>query len=220
MPDLSAHLGLAKPSTLDDFDTAEIASNWQIVDDHPGRFITDLAGVAAVEADWGAANEGMEILVIDAVPFPLVWYWDGAAFSRDGGPYAVGLLAAPTTRTSDFTTTNTTPQVVVSVDVDVPEGGRSIEIQASWPSAHGDDGAVQFALYQDTNQLSAWKVHGTTGGTLGPELGTGGAMTFIDTPADGAYTYSLRAGVPVTLSNEITVEGGADHPIAIWAKEI
>ena len=74
MPTSSDKLGLSKPLTTDPFDTATIAANWQIVDDHPGVFIC----TSGTRPTWGANQDGMFIFETDS---GLAYRWDNGSGS-------------------------------------------------------------------------------------------------------------------------------------------
>lgn len=74
MPNFSSRLNIAKPVGSDDFDTAEIANNWQIIDDHPGIHIC----TSSTRPTWGANQNAMCISETDT---GLMYRWDGANFN-------------------------------------------------------------------------------------------------------------------------------------------
>jgi hypothetical protein len=212
VPTTTPRLGLQKPVTADDFDTAEIAANWQKVEDFPGRNI--VAAFANLPVGWGAAHEGMSVITKDD---DNDWYWDGAAFVRN---VPRGLLAAPTLRTSDFSTNQATFQTVVSRAVTYPRGGRSLQIITSWPKAEGDDGRVQMGIFRDAVSIKDWQVNGDVGAT-NYEFGEGGCMVLIDTPpSNGAYTYTLQIRVPAGLTGSVFLRATATNPIEIAVVEV
>lgn len=67
----TTHLDLTKPETTDGFDTAEIASNWQKVDDHPGVLICTTA------TRPGSPWTGQMVYDTD---LPSYLCWDGSAW--------------------------------------------------------------------------------------------------------------------------------------------
>jgi hypothetical protein len=78
MPTTSDRLELAKPVTSDDFDTSEIADNWQKVDDHPGIFVC----TSGTRPTWSGSQEGQLISETDT---GLLWRWNGTTWVRQHG---------------------------------------------------------------------------------------------------------------------------------------
>lgn len=174
MPTTTPRLGIAAPTTADDFDTAEIAANWTAVDNHPGIFICTLG----TRPTWGASHEGMLIYETDT---DLYWRWNGAAFERE---FPRGRLATPATRTTDLTdATGSFVDIASLASVAVPAGNRPIVVRASWYGVTDDDAEVQI----------------TRAGTpiavrLVTAAGGGGEITVEDLPGSsgGAFTYTAR----------------------------
>lgn len=190
MPTSSARLGIAKPTTADDFDTAELAANWQLVDDHPGIFIC----TSGTRPSWGANQDGMQIYETDT---DLYWRWDGAAFARTA---AKGYLAG-TSRTTNVTENAGVPITILSQAVTVPTGGRKTQIVFSWASSVGD-GAAWVTLTYDgvvVNRFGLWA-------TYNP----GGTWVQYHTPASGSHTYAVT----------LTKVGGTYHTVSATVNDI
>src|SRR3954452_20373739 len=104
MPTPTTRMGLLKPTTADPFSTADLAANWQKIDDSPGTYVC----TSTTRPPWGAAQRGRKIHETDTL---LNWTWDGANFQRDAPR---GLLKTTSgawargQRTTDITTTSTT----------------------------------------------------------------------------------------------------------------
>lgn len=84
----SARLGLLKPSPSDPFVTADLATNWQTLDNAPGVLLSTSANHPAT---WGTVHKGMEIRDTDTL---LKSVWDGAAFQSEQGYRIVANAAA------------------------------------------------------------------------------------------------------------------------------
>lgn len=141
MPTPSAHLGLAVPNTSDPFSTADLADNWDRLDDFPGTYICDSTSHPA----WGAAQQGMRILERNT---GLEWRWDGAAFQRIA---PIGLLKTTTggwargQRTADFQTSSATYVIVVPITgVVVPAGRRTLRIDVTFFRAEAGGTAANY----------------------------------------------------------------------------
>ena len=195
MPTTSARLGLAKPLTSDDFDTAELAANWQKVDDHPGIFICT-AGTRP--GAWGSSHSGMFIFETDT---GLIWRWNGSAFVRQGPQGHLGYNHKTANQTGTGSYVN-----VVQVTVSIPTGGRNIQITASWPEVTG--GVAQFALFRGATQL-------TTSKTL---AGSGGSLAYVDlAPSSGSTTYAIKVK---NASGTAVVTNASDSPTTIDVTEV
>lgn len=186
----SARLAIAKPTTADDFDTDEIAANWQKVDDHPGIYIC----TSGTRPSWGAAHEGMLILETDT---DLYWRWTGAAFTRLGPSGHLG----GTSRTTSVTENAGVAATVLSQAVTVPAGGRKLQISFAWPSSVGD-GAAWVALGYDGSQLNRFGLWAT--------YNPGGTWVQYHTPTAGAHTYAIT----------LLKVGGTYHQLAATATDI
>jgi hypothetical protein len=188
MPTPSARLGIAKPITTDNFDTAEIAANWQILDDHPGTFIED-SGSPPV---WGIPQEGMLWSQPDT---GLVYRWDGATFQRLAPTGHLGRVE----RTTDFIENTAAFQTVTSVGVMVPEGNRRIRVVASWRNMTGDDAFIRIRRGV-TDLIERFYEN--------PD--SAGSIEFFDLPGgSGAFTYALRMktdGTTTTMEADTTAK--------------
>lgn len=184
MPTTSSRLGLAKPVTADDFNTAEIADNWQKVDDHPGTHICTLA----TRPTWGAAHEGMHIFETDT---DLYWRWNGAAWER---AFPKGRLVTPATRSSDLVeATGSFVNIAQLADVAVPAGNRPIIVKASWYSLTGDDAEIE--LIRDSTSLVVQRITAGAGNTIEAE----------DLPGSSGGTFDYTARLR-TLGTSSTLE--------------
>ncbi len=199
MPTTSPRLFLAKPILADDFDTSEIAANWQKVDDHPGTFICT-SGTRP--GTWGANHEGMFILETDTA---LLWRWNGTAFVRHG---AVGHLDYHLRNSPDYTTSTADPEILVQKSVDIPAGDRNILITANWLQVTGD-GPVLFAIYRGSTRIAGVMCAEDAGGSM--------SITDISPPA-GTTTYSLRVTRPA--GTNVTVHCDGETPISINVLEV
>lgn len=210
MPSPSTRLRIAKPSTEDPFSTTEIASNWQIVDDFPGRFVCTST---TRPQNWGANQNGMSIYETDS---DLEWEWTGSTWTRHG---PVGWLNG-TERTSDFSTNQTAAQTVVSTAVTVPAGGRRVRCTVTWPKAEATGGVVRLYVVRDTTTLQAWNVSGKLTPASGLEEGTGGSLVLFDTPSAGSRTYYFKTSVVVGYTGSVYLRAAAGAPISINVEEV
>lgn len=206
----STHLGIAKPTTSDDFSTAEIADNWEIVDQYPGVF---LCTQSTRPVSWGSAHEGMLIYEQDR---NLYWRWDGAAFVR---AWALGWLNG-SQRTSDLSSNLTTPVTLVSASVDVPVGGRRVQISTSWGKVENDTGISKLYLYRDSDQLQAWQVEGDTDTSDAHEKSQGGSMIFFDAPGAGTFSYALKFSTVSGFGGTSWGRASGTTPICVDAVEV
>lgn len=195
MPTTEPRLGLDKPLTSDDFDTAEIAANLQKIANSPGAFICT-SGTRP--GSWTGSNEGQFIFETDT---GLLWRWNGSAFVRYG---AKGYLDS-NRRTSDLLCTGSFA-TIAQVTVTVPAGGRSIRLTGQWADLSG--GTAQFALFRGSTQLAAQK----------SAAGTGGSIVFTDVaPSSGSTVYVLKVK---NASGTATILCSSTAPCSIDAEEV
>lgn len=196
MPTPSARLGLLKPSTADPFVTADLARNWQKLDDYPGYYVCK----STTRPQWGAAQAGMLISETDT---GLLWRWDGTTFNRVN---PTGMLKttsgawALAQRSTTFSTTSTTYVVALSVNnVVVPPGRRTIMVTANWHKIDGTSGMSYLALSRsNVNNQGPWLVTfsnpGKYNSSIADEQGAGG--TFVAWEPNGlppgTYSFSVQ----------------------------
>jgi hypothetical protein len=195
MPTTDPRLGLAKPVTSDDFDTDEIAQNWQKIANAPGAFICT-SGTRP--GSWSGANEGQFIIETDT---GLLWRWNGSAFVRAS---AKGWLDT-NRRSTDLTGVGTSFTTLAQVTVTVPDGGRSIRLTGSWSEISA---AGSVALFRGATQLHSIKV----------PSGAGGSIVFVDVaPSSGSTTYALKVKA---TSGTLSVICSSTTPGSIDAEEV
>lgn len=222
MPTPSTRLGLLKPTTADPFVTADLAANWQKIDDNPGVYIC----LSTTRPAWGAAQQGMLIFEKDT---GLIWNWDGAAFQRNaprgllkttGGAWARGQ------RTTDFSTTSTTAVVVTSIsNVVVPAGLRTLMIVVTFPKGQNTVGQFGGYIYRSnvSNQaplLAGWYI---AGDSTSPVAGAGGqGNSYICFEAGGLPpgTYNWSFQIKSLAGGTSSVSGNTSTPCEIAIIEI
>ncbi len=192
MSTTTPRLGLVVPETSDQFDTAELAANWEALEDLPGVFITTVSN----EPTWGSAHNGMFLTYSDN---GLTYRWDGSAFQR---AFSKGWLAQGA-RTTDLAEASGSYTILAQATGVAVPGDRRVGITVSWSEISGD--AMQFGLFRGSTQLTTWRV----------PVGVGGSMTFFDAPTAGSYTFSVQVKKITATS---TVECAADAParIDVW----
>lgn len=202
MPTPTPRIGYPAPLTTDPYDTSEESDRWFLADDFPGVFICtsgtrpNSGGSAPV---WNSIHEGMLIFETDS---DLLWRWGGSGFVR---LHAVGHLDT-NRRTSDLTVTSGSYTNVAQASADIPEGGRNIQVTASWPEVSG--GAAVMAIYRGGSLLFEWKV----------PVGSGGSQVYVDeAPASGATNYILKVKNAAATT---TVECAATSPASIYVVEV
>lgn len=213
MPTPTTRLGLLKPSTADAFSTADLAANWQKIDDNPGTFIC----TSATRPSWTAAQKGREIMETDTL---LKWIWTGSEFVRSAPS---GLLKTTTgawanvSRTTNTSTTSTSAYVVALTlpNVVVPAGTRTLMITATWPRVYNPTsgmsalGVFRTATANGTPRLASWYVSADNNGTVPGVRGGGGTYVTYDRVAAGVYTYTLQfraegSGTTVIAADAVT----------------
>lgn len=177
MGTLTPRLGLKSPVAADNFVTADLAFNWSALDAAPGVHIC----TSTTRPTWVSAHAGRLIFETDT---NLVWRWSGSAWARLGPS---GLLAT-TTRTTDFSTTATTNQTVLSLPVTMPAGGRSVRVVANIGrlSISSSSHTATLVLLRDATVLREWPTVSATATNVFHLC-----WDLPDTPAAGSRTYSL-----------------------------
>ncbi len=195
MPSISQRLGLVKPSRTDPFVTADIANNWQKIDDAPGAHIC----TSTTRPTWGAGQAGRLIIENDT---KLMWRWTGTVFERTGpsgvlrktdGNYAHGV------RSTDYTTTSGTFVSVLSItNVVVPAGGRPVQVVVNHPRIRNSLGVSEAAIFRSatsngTPLLDRWPIQGWDTSRQTAEAGSGNSRAILDMGlAPGTYNYSFQ----------------------------
>lgn len=194
-----------KPTTADQFVTADLAGNLDKIDAAPG--ITNITS-STRPTDWGAAHNGMFIYERDT---GLTWRWTGAAFVR---AFGTGLLkksngdAAYNSRDTNFSTANsTTSQVALSLtNVVVPAGLRPLMVEANIQQLTNSGGGNTFVYLRrgttaaSTPLLNRW---------VAPDNGGGIYVARIDAGlAAGNYDFSIQLQVVASGTSNIVANSG------------
>lgn len=225
MPTPTPRLGLLKPSTADPFVTADLAANWQKVDDVPGYALC----TSTTRPAWTSAQQGMLISERDT---GLQYRWTGTTWERlaprgllktTAGAWARGQ------RTTDFSTSNfTTWQLAVSVDnVVVPDGRRTLQLAATWPQAANSSGFFYGAIFRSNvsgqaPRITNWAIAGDSTSPVAGAQGQGG--TFVTYEPDGlpagVYSWSFQIVCHPTLRGTSVLRAYTDQPIEIAVVEL
>lgn len=221
MPTPSTRLGLLVPSTADQFDTDDIANNWETLDDAPGVFICN----STTRPVWGAGQAGRLIFETDT---DLLWRWHNPSSSwrritasgllvKSGGTVAVG------ERTTDFSTAaQANFQKVVSVtSVVVPDGNRPLRVEVVWQRANNAASNTNAAIIRsDANNgtpiLAQWQLAQAPAGEAG---GGSYAVVLSGGLAPGQYDFSFQIKVG-DGGGTSTVTATAQTPTQIIVTEL
>lgn len=216
MTTLTTRLALIKASTADHFSTADLAANWDKIDQYAGVFRC----TSTTRPVWGANQAGLTIYETDT---DLEWLWTGSTWRRRG---AKGWLAGAS-RTSNLGVTGTTPFVVAQTSVQVP-GGRTIDIKVNWQDLFTSSTTQHTlcnlqVLRDNAVVLHSWDV--TVWANTDPIsflAGSAGGLTVTDQlggarPA-GSFTYSLT--MSTLASSTITMQCSANAPATINVYEV
>lgn len=224
MPTPTTRLGLLKPSTADAFSTADLAANWQKIDDNPGAYIC----TSATRPAWTAAQKGREIMETDTL---LKWIWNGTDFVRSApsgllktttGGWAVGQ------RTTTFSTSSQTYVPFITLaNVVVPAGNRTLMITASWPWTSNTLGKTALGVFRTatangTPVLSSWQVAGDSTSPTPGAQGSGGSFVLYEKGglAPGVYTYTFQMATYSGTASTSTMYPSATTPAELGIVEI
>lgn len=224
MPTPTARLALLKPSNPDPFVTADIAGNWQKIDDIPGYRIC----TSSTRPSWSAAHAGMLIVETDT---GLIWRWDGSAFKRiapAGLLRTTGGAVAIASRTTSFATSSTTFVIALSLtSVVVPDGNRAILLLLAGDHAENTNGAFTGAVWRGNTANSGTQLCQFTlvGDSTSPTAGAqGGQFAFqaweAAGMAAGTYSWSFQIRSSVTYGGTSNVSATATSPLKLAAVEL
>lgn len=228
MPTPTTRLGLLKPSTSDAFSTADLAANWQKLDDNPGIYVC----TSATRPSWGTAQKGREIIETDTL---LKWIWTGS--SAAGGfvrAAPTGLLKntggawARAQRTTAYSNSEASYKVMVGLsNVVIPNGRRTLMVIGTWPIVTNPNGQSAIGLFQSvtdggataTGALATWKVSGDSSSAVQGATGSGGSyVTYIPGGlAAGVYNFSFQL---YSYAGTSTAQANATTPLEISVIEI
>lgn len=201
--------GLVRPALLDQHLITHFQTNADILDKIPGAF---LCTSSTRPSTWGVNQTGRTIWETDT---KLLWHWSGSAWERllPKGKLGSGV------RTSNLSTTSTTPVSLASAAVTIPAGGRSVMVTASWCAISNTNGFSLLWLYKDSaSWIDGWGWQGDTSYSSLQDGIQGGSVSFLDTPAAGAVTYSFRMSTFGSGTSLATAT--ADRPIQITIVEV
>lgn len=224
MPTPSARLALLKPSTSDPFVTADLAGNLQKIDDTPGyRPCT-----SSTRPSWTAAQTGMLIVETDT---GLIWRWNGTTYNRIG-PAGVlkttGGAMAIATRTTDFSTTSTTPVICLSLtSVVVPDGSRPIALVLTANQAENSNGALLGAVWRGNvaNSGTTLGQFSMVGDSTSPTAGAqGGQVCFVAWEitglSAGTYSWSFQIKSSTFWGGTSSIRAAVASPAKLVAVEL
>ncbi len=205
--------------------TADIAANWQKIDDTPGY---KPCTSSTRPSTWGAAHAGMLIVETDT---GLVWRWDGSAFKRVG-PAGVlkttggGLAIA--TRTTDFSTTSFPFVICLSLtNVVVPDGSRPIALIVTGQKAENSSGSSVGAIFPGAtaNTGTILATFDLVGDSTSPTAGAQGAgfchvAWEPSGKSPGTYSWSFQVRCSPSWGGTAYVRALADRPNRLVAVEL
>ena len=223
MASQSRNLGLIVPTTVDDFSTADIAQNWETIDESPGTYIC----TSTTRPTFTASQPGRFIYEKDT---DLEWVWTGTEWRRSSpkgmlkktdGTWAVG------SRFTDFSSSSETSVLVVSVpNVVVPPGRRTLQITAAWTRAYSTSGYFYGRLYRSAvsnsgTMLSQFAIAGTIGQAI-EDSGDSGFMSIYERDGlpPGVYDWSLQMAMNWSMSGTATFLANANGPVEISVVEL
>ena len=222
MASVSARMSLVKPSKTDQFSTADIAANWQKIDDSPGTYVC----TSTSRPLWNTNQRGRMIWETDT---KLLWAWSGSAWDR---VYPTGMLRnssnSPAYKvfSSTFSTQSGSFVSVFSIsNVVVPAGGRPIEVTVNYPRIQNEAGMCEGALIRSTANngtplIERWQITGDSTSPASGAQGEGGSRTSIETGlAAGTYSWSFQIR---SWSNGKTtsMDATSGRSAALWIKEL
>lgn len=210
MPTLTQRLRLKKHTTGDTYRIQDYTDNWNILDANPGTF---LCTEATFPTSWDGADAGRLIHETDT---GLLWRWNGTEAVRVFPVGDLGLteLTAPSPGTS-----STTPQVALSLEVDVPRGGRSVLVNVNGPGVYSTNGLARLALFRDSTQIQSWLSHGRLSGDA-TDQPRPISMAVRDTPSAGTVTYTFRYAAETGYAGTVTLQGALDQPLQLSVVEV
>lgn len=221
MPTPTTRLGLLKPGTTDAFSTADIAANWQKIDDTPG---TKIVTSTTRPTTWGAAQNGMQIVESDT---GLAYRWTGSAWTRSA---AKGLLTttsggrARAQRTSTISTSTyaTFTDVVSLSNVVVPAGNRTLMLTATWNQANNSAGVLVMCIARSGSILGQWVQAGDQSSPAPGAEGQGGTFVTYEPNglAAGTYTWTLQFRSSATYRGTSYIIADTTTPIELAVIEI
>jgi len=196
----SDRIGLAVPDDDDAFVTEDLAANWGKVDAYMGHFVV----ASALPGTWDTDQTGLKVWQVDT---GLSWTWNGTQFERTA---AKGHLGGDSVD-SDVVAAVVHPTVVTVVEkeVDVPRGGRRVEVTVNLYDLTYSAGATRSigVLKRDATVLQEWS------------FGTGSrSITWLDNPGEGTFTYTFAIGSDTTGTT--TVEAAPDRLATIDVVEV
>lgn len=216
----SPRMGLALPSQADRFNTADIRSNWEKLDEAPGSFIC----TSTTRPSWTVAQTGRKIFETNT---GLEWVWTGTTWLRLTGGSGILRLSngspAIAERTTTFTTTSDTSVIVVGLpSVVVPAGNRPLLIMALWINADNTSGPYPVAIFR-SNANNTGPILGLTAVAHHTHLaGGGGALsTFEREGLDaGTYDFSLQISRYSTIGGTSYMYAATNQPIQLTVIEL
>ena len=206
MPTYTSRLKLTRRVLGEPFRLQDYIDNWNAIDASPGVLV---ATSGTLPDDWDNAETGREVIETDT---GLRWWWDGTDFVRTA---SVGLLGVEKA-TTPINTTSTSLVDAIEVEVEVPPGGRAVEVTVSGPGAYNTNGLARLALFRDSTQLQSWLLRG--------ELADGPlpvSMTVLDdSVVSGTATYTLRYSAVSGTGGTSHVQADTDTPLVLYVKEV
>lgn len=190
----TTRLGLAKPTTGDNYSVAGLDAVYDAIDAQPGLHICTSGTRPGA---WGVNQTGRTIIETDT---GLIWRWNGTAFVRQGPSGWLG----GNRRTADYSVVDGAYGVVVQqTGIVVPAGGRRVLLTLGWNHLDlaSSGGSAEWGLFEGSTQLVAWEanLHG-------------GSYSYHYAPAAGVYTFSAQLK---GLGSAGTLRADATHPCSI-----
>lgn len=215
MPSPSDRLGLLVPARTDQFVTGDIATNLEVLDDHPGYYVC----TSTTRPTWGAAQAGMLISETDT---RLLWRWTGTGWERSG-PKGLMTQVIQNANLSTTSTTFAIPAasagaggIMATPVVTWPDGHRTAMVVISFNYAYNNvSGLLDIGLSRgivNNTVIQHWQWAGDNDGTGGTGAKGAGTTLILFDPNLGPGTYQwalqLRAVTSGTAIMSAVGAGG------------
>lgn len=224
MASLSQNLGLIVPTPTDPFSTADIAQNWEKIDDAPGTYIC----TSTTRPTFTASQPGRRIYEKDT---DLEWTWSGTEWQRvapmgllkrTNGEWATGTVS------TDVVSSASTYVIVCSVtNVVVPAGRRTLQVQVVWSRAYNTLGYFYGAIFRSAvnnsgTRIGGWAITGANRSGQHPDEGGGGSTFALERDGlpPGVYDWSFQIATQSLIGGTSTVQGNPTSPNSISILEL
>jgi len=199
----------------DDGNTASVSAS--------GLFVPGMIVATSAERPGIVPAAGVRVL-LDETDTDLVWKWNGTTWKRLAPKGLIGFGS----RDTSYSNATTSYTNVIGASAHVPDGGRVLQIAASWPKAENTAGSFRMGIKRtdddgsNPEMLTSWTGSGDSTSPTAGAGGQGGSYLAYEGSGlpEGDYKWYLVARCVSGIDGTTVIDMDTDITSSIAVTEI